>query len=396
MAAAFNKRFLTREGAEGQGAFYGNNTATANLLPLAFGLVPDDCRAGVVGNLVKNIVEKNQCHVSCGVIGISWLLRVLSDNGRADVAWRLATTKTYPSWGYMAEHGATTIWELWNGDTANPAMNSGNHVMLLGDLLTWCYQYLAGVKPKRPTPQPLPVSEGSGMPLQAANSQAERVSTPLPSRATGVFRAATNVAAAPPRGANSSFATEGGQGGGSFSLAPDFSIPDCFSVDARYESPYGPVVSQWQKDGSGHVSWQVAIPANTTATRRLADGKEQHIGSGAYVFESPATRRWKGAAHRVGGLCLRVVIARHHHARRHHGKEGVHRPTASRALLPCFHHCGTAERRLARSVVCRKIRRTSRCENLDLASPQGVAGVDQARYCRDGNLRGGTGETDYR
>ena len=114
MAAAFNNRFLTREGAEGEGAFYGNNTATANLLPLAFGLVPDDCREGVVGNLVKNIVEKNQCHVSCGVIGISWLLRVLSDNGRADVAWRLATTKTYPSWGYMAEHGATTIWELWN------------------------------------------------------------------------------------------------------------------------------------------------------------------------------------------------------------------------------------------------------------------------------------------
>ena len=233
MAAAFNKRFLTREGTEGQGAFYGNNTSTANLLPLAFGLVPDDCRAGVVGNLVKNIVEKNQCHVSCGVIGISWLLRVLSDNGRADVAWRLATTKTYPSWGYMAEHGATTIWELWNGDTANPAMNSGNHVMLLGDLLTWCYQYLAGVKPKRPTPQPLPVSEGS-----------------------------------------------------EYLLAPDFSIPDCFSVDARYESPYGPVVSQWQKDGRGHVRWQVAIPANTTATLRLADGKEQHIGSGAYVFES--------------------------------------------------------------------------------------------------------------
>ena len=57
-------------------------------------------------------------------------------------------------------------------------------------------------------------------------------------------------------------------------------------MDARYESPYGPVVSQWQKDGRGHVSWQVAIPANTTATLRLADGTEQHIGSGTYVFES--------------------------------------------------------------------------------------------------------------
>ena len=64
----------------------------------------------------------------------------------------------------------------------------------------------------RPTPQPLPCREGSEMP-----NQAERVSTPLLSRATGVFRAATDVAAAPQRGANPSFATEGCQGGGSLS-----------------------------------------------------------------------------------------------------------------------------------------------------------------------------------
>ncbi|MBQ6195028.1 MAG: ABC transporter ATP-binding protein [Prevotella sp.] len=72
----------------------------------------------------------------------------------------------------------------------------------------------------RPTPQPLPCREGSEMPNQAENqeeSQAERVSTPLPSRATGVFRAATDVAAAPQRGANPSFATEGCQGSGSLS-----------------------------------------------------------------------------------------------------------------------------------------------------------------------------------
>ena len=43
----------------------------------------------------------------------------------------------------MIKKGATTIWELWNGDTANPAMNSRNHVMLLGDLLIWFYEDLA-------------------------------------------------------------------------------------------------------------------------------------------------------------------------------------------------------------------------------------------------------------
>ena len=46
----------------------------------------------------------------------------------------------------MVEQGATTVWELWNGDTADPAMNSGNHVMQIGDLAVWMYEYLAGIR----------------------------------------------------------------------------------------------------------------------------------------------------------------------------------------------------------------------------------------------------------
>ena len=65
-------------------------------------------------------------------------MRTLTDNGRADLAYTIATQKTYPGWGYMVEKGATTIWELWNGDTADPAMNSGNHVMQIGDLACGC------------------------------------------------------------------------------------------------------------------------------------------------------------------------------------------------------------------------------------------------------------------
>ena len=89
-------------------------------------------------------------HVSSGVIGIQVLMRTLTEFGRPDLALKIASDDTYPSWGYMAAHGATTIWELWNGDTADPAMNSGNHVMLLGDLITWEYEYLAGIRPLKP------------------------------------------------------------------------------------------------------------------------------------------------------------------------------------------------------------------------------------------------------
>ncbi len=140
--SAFNDRFLDREA-----CLYGNGSQTSCVLPLAFGLVPDDCRASLFDNLVDNILNKCGGHLGTGLIGGQWLLRVLSDHGRPDVAYRLATQRTYPSWGYMAEKGATTVWELWNGDSAAPSMNSGNHLMLAGDLGIWLYEYLAGIRP---------------------------------------------------------------------------------------------------------------------------------------------------------------------------------------------------------------------------------------------------------
>ena len=232
MTDAFNRRFLTvRRGTSPRhdhvlypdSIFYGNNTATANLLPLAFGLVPDSCRDDVVRQVVENIMVRNGGRVSCGVIGISWLLRGLSDNGFADVAYLLATMPRYPSWGYMTEHGATTIWELWNGNTADPAMNSGNHVMLLGDLLTWCYQYLSG--------------------LRSENAYKH------------------------------------------FLLKPSFEIQDCSRVNMSYGSPYGRIVSRWQKTLQ-HVDWHVEIPCNTTAEVFLPDGTRRSLGSGSYDLRS--------------------------------------------------------------------------------------------------------------
>ena len=126
---------------------YDNGAQTSSVLPLAFGLVPDDHVKPVFEKLVNKIMVETDGHIGTGLIGGQWLNRVLSDNGRPDVAYTLASQKTYPSWGYMIEQGATTIWELWNGDTADPAMNSRNHVMLVGDLGIWFYEYVAGIRP---------------------------------------------------------------------------------------------------------------------------------------------------------------------------------------------------------------------------------------------------------
>jgi len=235
MTEAFNRQFLTvKRGTSPRpghvlypdSVFYGNNTATANLLPLYFDLVPDDCRQEVVKNLVTTLITTGKGHVTCGVIGISWLLRTLSDNGFADVAYLLATQKSYPSWGYMAQNGATTIWELWNGDKANPRMNSGNHVMLLGDLLTWCYQYLGGIR------------NAGGLSAETAGYK-------------------------------------------HLLLKPSFEIQNCEWATCSYETPYGKVVSRWKKTLQ-HVDWHVEVPCNTTADICLPDGTVKTVGSGRY------------------------------------------------------------------------------------------------------------------
>ena len=145
LAGQVNQAFQLRFFKPADG-IYGNGTQTSSILPLYFQMAPPESRAPVLASLARNITEVTHGHVGTGLVGAQWLMRTLSDNGRSDLAYEIATQKTYPGWGYMVEKGATTIWELWNGDTADPAMNSGNHVMQIGDLAVWMYEYLAGIR----------------------------------------------------------------------------------------------------------------------------------------------------------------------------------------------------------------------------------------------------------
>ncbi len=138
---AFNHRFYNSEV-----GYYDNGTQTSCVMPLAFGLVPDECKAKVFAHLVEKITVESTNHIGTGLVGGHYLMRVLSDNGRPDLAFAIATQTTYPSWGYMISKGATTMWELWNGDTADSGMNSRNIVMLTGDLTIWLHEYLGGIR----------------------------------------------------------------------------------------------------------------------------------------------------------------------------------------------------------------------------------------------------------
>jgi len=195
---AFNEKFLDKATYR-----YGNNTVTANLLPLYYDMVPADLKSRVFRNIEEKILVENKGHISTGVIGTQMLMRGLTDNGRSDIAYRIASNRSYPSWGYMVENGATTIWELWNGNTASPKMNSQNHVMLLGDLIVWYYENLAGIK--------------------SAEQTAFKQIVMNPSFPAGLT-----------------------------------------SVDGSYHSPYGRISSSWSKQGRS-FTWDIEVPVNTTA-----------------------------------------------------------------------------------------------------------------------------------
>ncbi len=137
---AFNRRFL-----DPANAGYESGTQCALLLPLAFDLVPAEHREGVLANLVADILETNRGHTTVGLIGNQWLLPTLSRLGRPDVAHTIVTRTERPSWGYMIEKGATTIWERWDSDTRGPGMNSEALLIQVGALGGWFVETLAGI-----------------------------------------------------------------------------------------------------------------------------------------------------------------------------------------------------------------------------------------------------------
>ena len=131
---------------------YLSGLQTEQALPLYLGVVPSSVRDSVLSKLVEDIQMTQKNHTTSGIIGIKYLMEVLSLYDRGDVALDLALQTTYPSWGYMIHskyEPATTVWELWESDTAGPSMNSRNHHMF-GSVLGWFYKHVAGITPLDP------------------------------------------------------------------------------------------------------------------------------------------------------------------------------------------------------------------------------------------------------
>jgi len=123
----------------------GGDTQTGYVLALHMNLLPEKVRAAAVEKLVKKI-DNNGGLLATGFLGTPYLLEELTKAGQAQLAYKLLLNTQYPSWGYLVEHGATTMWERWNGDQmkADPSMNSYNHYAY-GAVADWIYRYAAGV-----------------------------------------------------------------------------------------------------------------------------------------------------------------------------------------------------------------------------------------------------------
>ena len=195
IADAYRKAYVHADGS------VTGNTQTAYAATIFTGIAPADLQANMVERLVKDI-DAHGTHLTTGFLGTPFLLSVLDENHRTDVAFKLLLSKSYPSWGYMVAKGATTWWERWNGDTGDPAMNSYNHYAF-GSVMAWVYRRAAGIDTD-PT----------------------------------------------------------GPGYHHLTIHPHFD-PSLPQLHVEYDSAYGTIISDWKQ--STHT-FTITVPANTTAT----------------------------------------------------------------------------------------------------------------------------------
>lgn len=215
IVSAFRSKFLNTDADE-------YNTQTAYSLALCFDLADD--RKEMARRLAE-LIRKNGGKIATGFVGTPYVLYALSENGYADVAFDLLLSEEYPSWLYCVNHGATTIWEHWDGIRDDGGfwdseMNSFNHYAY-GSVFDWIFTVAAGITPKE-----------------------------------GGYR---RIAVKPVTDRRLGF------------------------VDAGIDTRYGRVSVSWHyaKDG---VRFEIAVPQNTVADIELPDGTRKTVGSGVYLM----------------------------------------------------------------------------------------------------------------
>lgn len=99
--------------------------------------MPDDKRDLVLASLLQQLQKLNY-HFDTGILATPLLLKVLSDAGRDDIAYKVMNQRDFPSFGYLPDDKNSTLWEAWDG---------GSHCHpMFGSVVNWFYAGLGGIK----------------------------------------------------------------------------------------------------------------------------------------------------------------------------------------------------------------------------------------------------------
>ncbi len=180
---------------------------------LYYDIVPENEIPAARDSLLAAVRNGPSGHFNTGIFGTKYILDALSHNGLVSEVYDIVNSRTYPGWGHMIENGATTIWETWQ-ESENTYSN--NHPMF-GSVTEWFYKWLGGISPDPDNP--------------------------------GFER--FFLAPATPRGLE--------------------------HVNSTYQSPFGPIVSNWKQEGPGSYRYEMDIPSETTAMVRLKVNASQTI-----------------------------------------------------------------------------------------------------------------------
>ncbi len=115
-----------------------------NVLPVAFGIAPEDRRAAIMQGVSDDIAANGYRLTSMGVFSGRYAMLLLSDFGHVDTAYRVATQTEYPSWGHWLANDVNTMLEGWSLDS-----RSRNH-HYWGSVSSWFYEGLAGIRSAEP------------------------------------------------------------------------------------------------------------------------------------------------------------------------------------------------------------------------------------------------------
>ncbi|WP_157180826.1 family 78 glycoside hydrolase catalytic domain [Actinopolymorpha alba] len=250
--AAFRDRYVRGGGTVVSG------TQTAYVLALHFGLLEPAEEPMAARHLVEEIASRNW-HLATGFLGTPYLLPVLSRFGHEDVAFRLLTQDTYPSWLYPVVHGdATTMWERWDSWSdsrgfQDPHMTSFNHYAY-GAVGEWMYQTLGGIAPGAPGYQHVVVRPRAGGGITWAKAALDTVHGPV----TTQWRLADDT------------------------FALDVSIPPNTTAEVWLPTPTATAIREGDRpagDAEGVVAEGAVVePSGSPAETVL------RVGSGSYAF----------------------------------------------------------------------------------------------------------------